>query len=145
MKRIPLLALCLFAGPVALAQIYGPPPLTREELRDCIVRSNPMEDRLDHLDREKSILDRETDALARSSARLADDARRLDPSNAAAVADYNARSAEHNRRADAHNRRVAGMNARAARHNDAADTLAADCASRPYLLRDRDVLRERGR
>jgi hypothetical protein len=39
-----------------------------------------------------------------------------------------------------HNRRVVDMNARAASHNGAAADLTAQCATRPYYLRDREVL-----
>ena len=60
--------------------------------------------------------------------------------DAKAVDAYNARSQAHNRRVDAHNHRVAEMNARAAMHNGAAAEYTANCASRPYFLRDRDGL-----
>lgn len=145
MKNRQILAAIALAAPLAvLAQTSYPSrevPMSREELRDCMEMNASMSDRLDQLDGERLTIDRETDVIARSSARLADQLRNLDSSDAAAVERYNARSAEHNRRADAHNRRVADMNARASFHNEDAGDVASACASRYYLLRDRDALR----
>ncbi|MDQ3025363.1 MAG: hypothetical protein M3R58_02495 [Pseudomonadota bacterium] len=157
MKRQQILAAIALAAPLAvLAQTSYPSreapyyrdapsvreaPMTREELRDCMDLNASMRDQLEQLDRERQVLDRETDAIARSAARLADELRNLDSFNSAAVASYNARSAEHNRAASVHNRRVADMNARASFHNDDAGDVSSACASRYYLLRDRDALR----
>jgi hypothetical protein len=136
--KIAILTLAALTLPAAaLAQPY---PMTRGELATCMERDADLRDRLTQLDRERYANDRETDAIAREGARLADELRTLDNTNARAVDSYNARSQAHNRRVQEHNRRVVDMNARAASHNGAAADLTAQCATRPYYLRDREVL-----
>ncbi|HUP97839.1 MAG TPA: hypothetical protein VM073_07855 [Usitatibacter sp.] len=143
--RIALIATALLPC-AALAQAYSPreAPMSREMLRTCMERDASMRDRLDLLESERLEHDRETQAIERDGARIAEELRNLDSRDASAVAAYNARSAAHNRRVEVHNRRVADMNARAALHNGDASDLAAQCASRPYLLRDRDAVLRNG-
>jgi hypothetical protein len=139
MKRLLLAAAAAVSLP-CLAQTYYEPPLSRGELAECMDRDAFLRERLDGLERERLANDRETDAISREGARLAEELRTLDSADPRAVATYNVRSQAHNRRVEQHNRKVADMNARAAMHNNAAADVTAQCASRPYYLRDRDAL-----
>ena len=106
------------------------------DVRECVVRNEPLLDRREAIEAERRSVDAEADMLARAGADLDAEWRSLDRTNARAVADYNARQQRHNQRVEAQNRRVADFNARTAQLNDATDMLVSRCAQ-PYLPPDR--------
>lgn len=154
MSMRPVLLSILLTLPAAQLSLAAPAepvkptprkPLSRVELRECIVQEQELGQR-------HSSLQQAQDAHLASSAKLSADAmdlsrilRSLDSSDEVAVNSYNKRNTARNAEVESHNRRSAALNAALADLQSSEADYVAACVSRPFLKADEDaVLKELG-
>lgn len=146
-----LLLIVALAVSAHLARAQNPPkkppqPLSRPELRACILREDGLKSRgeamrLAHDEQLASSAELSDEAKA-----LADLHRVIDDSNEAAVSAYNTKNDARNQKVQLHNQRAEALNQAASQlKSDEADFLVS-CVARPFLIGDRKaILKELGR
>ena len=143
---LPPLALVAFPCISQVNLKPGLTPLSRQELKACILRDDDLKVRDQSLRKAGSEHDADTAAIGQEAKQLAEIMRAIDPADQAAVDEFNRRNDERNRRVEVHNKRTEALNSTQAELQAARADYMSACLSRPYISRDKEsVLKELGR
>lgn len=118
----------------------APRPLTREELRACMVQEDSLQQRKRAQESEREQIARENSEVTMAGRQLAEDMQRTDTRDLSKVDGYNTRASEHEARTAALNARVERFNADVEELNKEGAAHVQRCAFRPYDVADREAI-----